>query len=57
MPVQLALAEAVALTEMQMPAFEGAQWERQLIQPFTRLKKREKAVQLLFVGCFISIVL
>ncbi len=55
MSVQPALAEAVALTEMQMEAFEGAHWERQLIQAFTRLKK--KAVQPLFVGCFISIVL
>lgn len=56
MSVQPALAEAMALTEMQMAAFEGAHWERQLIQAFTRRKKK-KAVQPLFVGCFISIVL
>ncbi len=40
MSVQPALAEAVALTEMQMAAFEGAHWERQLIQAFTPCKKK-----------------
>lgn len=40
MSAQPALAEAVALTEMQMEAFEGAHWERQLIKPFTRLKEK-----------------
>ena len=56
MSVQPALAEAVALTEMQMAAFEGAHWERQLIQAFTRLKEK-RALRPLFVGCFISVVL
>lgn len=41
MSVQPALAEAMALTEMQMAAFEGAHWERQLIQAFTRRKKKK----------------
>lgn len=41
MSVQPALAEAVALAEMQMAAFEGAHWERQLIQAFTRLKEKK----------------
>lgn len=40
MSVQPALAEAVALAEMQMAAFEGAHRERQLIQALTRLKKK-----------------
>ena len=56
MSVQPALAEAVALTEMQMEAFEGAHWERQLIQPFTSLKKKRKALRPLFVGCFVYIM-
>lgn len=40
MSVQPALAEAVALSEMQMAAFEGEHRERQLIQAFTRLKEK-----------------
>lgn len=40
MSVQPALAEAVGLAEMQTEAFDGAHWERQLIQAFTRLKKK-----------------
>lgn len=40
MSVQPALAEAVALSEMQMAAFEEEHPERQLIQAFTRLKEK-----------------
>lgn len=57
MSVQPALAEAVALSEMQMAAFEGQHRERQLIQAFTRHKKKKKAVRPLFVGRFMSTVL
>lgn len=42
MSVQPALAEAAALSQMQMAAFEGEHRERQLIRPFTRLKDKKK---------------
>lgn len=64
MSVQPALAEAAALSEMQMAAFEGEHRERQLIRPFIQLKDKKNKKNLkkgsakpLCVGRFMSIVL
>lgn len=53
----LALAEAVALSEMQMAAFEGGTLGTSINPGVYLPGKNRRAVQPLFVGCFIFIVL
>lgn len=53
----LALAEAVALSEMQMAAFEGGTLGTSINPGVYLPAKKRKAVEPLFVGCFIFIVL